>query len=310
MSLKACWQLVGALIEHTNMDAESRITKVIKHDDGTVQEVATDPDGSTKETFYKPYFPTKVAEPMLTPKYSTCEVKRYAVSEPTKQMFFYTAFVSLYMLILIMWMIPLNPHFLPKPTRKTLFPISYPIYCNRAPIQDYVRGCYNTYFCVKDMDMPEIQTPAGSFFPNFTKSGGGDGNYHKALKWALTVMNNNCTNVTIHYNNSTTSNRNDTDWKMAEEVLLEALFILQSKCHPEAYLLSKGWCAAYRMGFISIPTVTRLSYTHDCNLNWTKLYSDPYTAMKGPACTTNSTYEHLTFPELFLFIEKIVIGTQ
>ncbi|AAM22127.1 unknown [Suid gammaherpesvirus 3] len=290
---------------------DSTIIKVIKHDDGTVQEVSAGCDGSVKETFYRPHYHSDISQHMLSNTFVPTEDKGRMMN-PTKQMFFYIAFTCTYISMLIAWTIPLNPYFLPKPSRLTLPPISYPIHCNRGPIQDYIKECYNTYFCIKDIDMPMIKTPAGSFFPNFTKDSGQDGNYHEALKWALTLMNNdNCKNITIHYNNNiTTSQRNETDWKFAEEILLEALFILQSKCHPEAYILTRGRCSAYRMGPISIPSVTKLLYTSECNLNWTALYSDSYIAVKGPPCSKNVTEEFLTFPELFLFIDKVEIGTQ
>ncbi|AIB03182.1 ORF27 [Bovine gammaherpesvirus 6] len=292
------------------MQEEVNILKVIKHDDGTVQEVSSTADGLLKETYYQPHpHPASMKILAIPPVDYTPPKHNDDIKASSKQLFFYFTFWAIYLFFLILYIYPLNPFMAPKTANYILGPNAYPINCNRAPAKEYIKGCYRTFFCTKNIFLPTIKTPAGTFFPNFTKDDGQGSDYYTALTWATSYLTNDkCSNFSVLYsNNSTVALRNTSEFYVIRAALLEGLFILRHKCHPESVAITQSKCGAYRWNLVDIYDTSELNHS-TCNFDWSHLYQVNFTKFpSGPPCNRARPPESVQYPEVFFFLEKLEI---
>ncbi|ATI21915.1 ORF27 [Alcelaphine gammaherpesvirus 1] len=285
------------------------IQRLIKHDDGTVQEISITADGWVKESYYKKKTPVK---PDSNPgvKYEELEpVHRVFSKKPTCQrLFFYLLFWWTYLTIVVLLTVPLNPYQIHRSYRLMMGPASYPINCNRATPDRYSRSCFSSFFCTWDIFMPEIKVHNETFYPNFTKSDGSPADYSSALLWATSFITNpNCTNFTVLYSDSSNSSqRNDSDYEVATFVMLEGLFMLRHKCHPETVYLGRRRCGAHRWRFVNVYDTSYLNHS-TCSFDWASLSNASYTPQLGPNCSMANLTEEELKSGFYLHLQQVEI---
>ncbi|AAX58063.1 ORF27 [Ovine gammaherpesvirus 2] len=289
------------------------IQRLIKHDDGTVQEVSITKEGWIKESYYKPQAgkakqpPDAESSPYGSGVLPQRDIFYKQASWP--QLIFYLTFWGSYLALLITLAVPLSPYRIQRSFQLIMGPNSYPIHCNRAPPTEYVRRCFTTFFCNSNIDMPVIKSPNMTFYPNFTSEYGTPADYSTALFWATSYLNNPaCTNFTVMFSDNTTNSQNDTiNSLVARDHMLEGIFILKHNCHPEAVSLSKSRCGAYRWKFVDLYDTSQLDNS-TCNFNWTQLNISAVNIVKGPECVPREQPDADVYAGLFLTLDEVSIS--
>ncbi|AIA62064.1 orf27 [Alcelaphine gammaherpesvirus 2] len=286
------------------------IQRLIKHDDGTVQEVSFTADGWVKETYYKKNTPVKPAsDPVAKYGEELRPTHQVLYRRPSyQQLFFYLLYWWTYLTIMVLLAFPLNPYNISRSFQFIVGPASYPINCNRASPDKYSHSCFSSFFCTWDIMMPEIKVNNETFYPNFTKSDGQPADYSSALFWATSfVTNPNCTNFTVLHSNSTHSSYyNNSGYEVAKQVMLEGLFMLRHKCHPETVYLGRSRCGAYRWRFVDVYDTSYLNHS-TCSFDWVGLSNATYSPQLGPNCSLTALTDEELESGLFVQVQQVEI---
>ncbi|AJG42953.1 hypothetical protein KM481_gp23 [Harp seal herpesvirus] len=283
------------------METTPFILKVTKMEDGVVQQVCVDKNGTVAETYFKnprgdkvnltdPYafddFYFNTEAPPSHPNKRRCKRALY-------KFFSVTLSTCLYFCLTALYIFYFNP--VMQTHRHATFKYGYilPYEIARPNKDALLKRCDENIFCEMNYIALAINTSSGTMYPNFTKTANGSnssGDYYDALWQAAAILeNSSCKSTFTVINNSgnSSSNVSDNTYNFVKMNIYSSIFLLQTRCHYEAvYALNSP--KRFSMYNLNFKNYLKLPGPISCNQSWESVFNKSYTpVLQNSTCSSN-----------------------
>lgn len=260
---------------------EAQILTVQRLDDGVIYQRALQ-DGMRAETYYKPIAGEPVELETFLESRPSSDAETETPPSPgktrvTQKLGFILFALFFHLLLFLVWAVIVDPFFVAKIPQLAPGSQSARDQLPRDVIWEKL-GCERGPFC-QHYSAPVIITPAGTFYPNFTRDDGEPIDFLAVLSGALGVMaNESCSGdfkltlfegkkVPVDYG---AEFLHTVTWYMEKSKML-----LSHNCHPEiSYMLDSGY-RYKRFGEDRVLSLWKSPPPGPCGVNWTDLYGRP-----------------------------------